>query len=73
MSVQDVADRVDQTRSKLDAIANVQYERAKRDLAQMRADDAEREEERRDRARRNADACRKHQARYDEAYQAGAR
>jgi hypothetical protein len=69
MSAQDALDRLNRTTRKLDALADFNYLKAKREIAQWRADDAAEEESRRDRSRRHADACRKIAERYDGAFE----
>jgi hypothetical protein len=70
--MQDVLDRVDRVGRRVDLVCDVAFERARRDAARMRADDASsraaEEQERRDRARRWDESCSKHQAAYDPIY-----
>jgi hypothetical protein len=62
-------DRVERTRRKLDALGDYQYEKAKRDIAEMRRADDAAEDWRRDTMRRHSARCDEHQARYDEAFE----
>jgi hypothetical protein len=66
----DLIDKINATSRRVDALTDVAYLRAKRDLAQMRADDRETENWRRSQMRRDAENCRKHQARYDAVFAA---
>jgi hypothetical protein len=68
MAAAETLARVERTTDKINAIADISYEKAKRDLAQMKADDAERDEVRRAQLRRWGDRCRDHQERYDSVF-----
>jgi hypothetical protein len=73
MNRQDVLARVDSTARRLDLIADVGIEEARRRVALMRRADAieaaEEEQERRDRARRWDESCARHQAKFDQAFE----
>jgi hypothetical protein len=60
-----IANRIDRSMSRLDAVTG---NMAMRLQQQIRADDAEAEQEQRDRLRRNAERCRQLQERYDTAF-----
>jgi hypothetical protein len=66
---QSTLDKVNRVARKLDALTDVAFERARRDLRQWRADDSEAEDWRRDRMRRDAARCGEHQVRYDTAFE----
>jgi hypothetical protein len=68
-NAQDTLDRVNRTARKLNALAEFNYLKAKRQFAEWRADDAEAENWRRDMMRKHADRCLAHQSRYDEAFE----
>jgi hypothetical protein len=66
----DLIDKINATSRRIDALSDIAYLKAKRDLAQMRADDREVEDWRRAQMQRDAHHCRSHQARYDAVFQA---
>jgi hypothetical protein len=67
-TAQQVLERLESASRKLDLIGDIQIERGRRDVRQMRADDAAESAARRDQIERHADASRKFQSRYDAAY-----
>jgi hypothetical protein len=68
MSYYGLTDRIAATNRRLDLIADVRFEEARRDAKAMRRADALDEEERRTQARKDRSRCRDHQGRYDEAF-----
>jgi hypothetical protein len=65
MSLQDVVDR---TARRVDLVVDTHLERARRDAARMRADDAAEAEEERAQRRKDVSRCREHQSRFDEVF-----
>jgi hypothetical protein len=72
-AAQDTLDRLNRSIDRLDrwrdAMGDYQYAKAKRDIAQWRADDSEAEDWRRSKMRKHADRCADHQRCYDEAFE----
>jgi hypothetical protein len=66
---QDVLDRLSRVTSKLDAMADYQYHKAKRDIAEWKRADSVAEDWRRDTMRKHADRCGEHQVRYDSMFE----
>jgi hypothetical protein len=64
----DVARRIDQTSRRLDLIADVGLEKARRDVREMRRADALDAEEQRAYARKQRELCVKHQVAYEERF-----
>jgi hypothetical protein len=69
-AAQDTLDRLNRTTRKLDALADFNYLKAKREIAQWRADDSEAENWRRDQMRKHAARCDEHQQNYDREFEA---
>jgi hypothetical protein len=68
-SAAETLDRLNRATSKLDALSDYQYHKAKRDIAEWKRADSAAEDWRRDTMRRHADRCGQHQVRYDSMFE----